>query len=148
MMNSPAPPLTQVIGQTEKTMNAILDRHLAGAVSEPEWVTLVLMSRHNGSADRDRFTDEVADALKISQATATGHVGQLISKGLVQAAPQPGSGLTLSDAGHKFQTRMQVQVGAITERLWGDLPAADLVVMRRVLGTILERADAELKRQI
>jgi len=32
----------------------------------------------------------------------------------------------------------------ITQRLWGDIPAADMAVVRRVLGTVLERAEAEL----
>jgi hypothetical protein len=34
----------------------------------------------------------------------------------------------------------------LTERLWGDLPAADLDTARRVLAVVLERANAELPR--
>ena len=41
--------------------------------------------------------------------------------------------------------RVRKQVGEITQRLWGDLPAADLQVAGRVLSTVLERAEAELE---
>jgi hypothetical protein len=35
-------------------------------------------------------------------------------------------------------------VTEITQRLWGDLPAEDLAIAGRVLGTVLVRANAEL----
>ena len=57
----------RVIGQAEKTMNAILDRQLAGTgLTEPQWVILTLAVTSGGTADRDRFTGMVAEALKIS----------------------------------------------------------------------------------
>ena len=50
----------QLIGQTEKTMNAILGRLLGSTgVSEPEWVTLVLSAAGHGSANRDELTVRV-----------------------------------------------------------------------------------------
>jgi hypothetical protein len=42
---------TQVIGQTEKTLGAILDRQLAGTgLTEPQWVTLVVTVASDGTA--------------------------------------------------------------------------------------------------
>ena len=44
---------TQLIGQTEKTLNAILGRLLAGTgLSEPEWVTLTVAVTSGGSIER------------------------------------------------------------------------------------------------
>lgn len=143
-MNGTTPPFAQLIGQTEKTLNAILDRLLADAVSEPQWVALVLIAGSGGSATRGEFTGRVAHALKADQETAAGHIGQLAAKGLVLTAPEDASAVRLTEAGQRLLRRVQDQVGGVTQRLWGDLPAPDLDVARRVLSTVLERAEAEL----
>src|SRR5580658_10443710 len=95
-MNINTAPLEQLIGQTEKAMNAILNRLLAGAVTEPQWVTLVLTARSGGSADRDQFSGRVAHALQADRATAADHIGQLVTKGLVSTA---GGAVALTEAG-------------------------------------------------
>jgi DNA-binding MarR family transcriptional regulator len=141
-MNSNTAPLEQLIGQTEKAMNAILDRLLAGAVTEPQWVTLVLTARSGMSPDRDQFSGKVAQALQVDQATAADHIGQLATKGLVSTA---GAAITITGAGQQLLERVQGETGEITQRLWGDLPAADHEAVRRMLSTVLERAQAELR---
>jgi DNA-binding MarR family transcriptional regulator len=143
-MDAVTPSLQQLIGQTEKTLNAVLDRLLAGAVSEPQWVALVIIAHSGGSADGDQFTGRVAHALKADQQTAANHIGQLAAKGLLLTAPEAGSAVTLTEAGQRFVRRVQQQTDDVTQRLWGDLPAADLDVARSVLSTVLERAEAEL----
>ncbi len=55
-----------------------------------------------------------------------------------------GSGLTLTAAGTAHFDRVRTAAGAIGQRLWGDLPSADLEAAGRVLTSLLERADAEL----
>jgi DNA-binding MarR family transcriptional regulator len=131
----------QLIGQTEKTMNAILDRLLAGSgVSEPEWVTLVLSARGDGIVQYDELRGDVAGALKIDRSTAANQVQGLVGKGLLDR----GSTVRLTAAGRQLVDGIRTQTGAITHRLWGDLPAADLEVAGRVLQTVLERAEAEL----
>jgi DNA-binding MarR family transcriptional regulator len=143
-MTATTRPFEQLLGQTEKTMNAILDRLLAGSVSEPQWVTLVLIAGGAGSDGHDQLTARVAEALKVDHGTAANRVGQLAAKGLVQKAPQPGSAVTLSAAGEQFAGRIRGQTSQITQRLWGDLPATDMQVASQVLSTVLERAQAEL----
>ncbi|HTZ94064.1 MAG TPA: hypothetical protein VMB74_16860 [Streptosporangiaceae bacterium] len=137
-------PFQQLIGQTEKALNAILDRQLAGAISEPQWVALVLIAGSGDSASRDQVTARLAHALKADTGTAADHLGGLLAKGLVQPVPESGSDLALTKAGHELLGRIQRQVGEITQRLWGDLPAAEMDVTRGVLATILERTDSEL----
>ncbi len=144
-MTDTTPPFTQLIGQTEKTLNAILGRQLAGAVSEPQWVALVLTAAADGSANHDQLVARVAHALKADRETAADHIGQLAAQGLVQAAPEADSGVTLTEAGQQLLDSTQKQVGEITKRLWGDLPAADFEAARRVLSTVLERAESELR---
>jgi DNA-binding MarR family transcriptional regulator len=138
-------PFQQLIGQTEKTMNAILDRQLAGTVSEPQWVALVLIAGSGESAGREQVVTRLAHALKADRQTAVDHIEQLVTKGLIGTVPEVTSDVAFTAAGHQLLGRVQRQVGQITERLWGDLPAAEMDVARRVLGTVLERAEAELR---
>lgn len=140
-MNSNTAPLEQLIGQTEKAMNAILVRLLAGAVTEPQWVTLVLAARSAGSAGRDQFSGRVAQALQVDQTTAADHIGQLAAKGLVST---DADAITPTEAGQRLLNRVRGQTGEIIQRLWGDLPAADHEATLRMLSTVLARAQAEL----
>jgi DNA-binding MarR family transcriptional regulator len=143
-MNDTTPPFAQLIGQTEKTLNAILDRLLAGAVIEPQWVALVLIAGSGGTAGRGEFTSRVARALKTDRQTAARHVGELAAKGLVLTAPQEDSAVTLTEEAHQLLGRIRKQTADVTGRLWGDLPQPDLDVAGRVLSTVLERAEADL----
>jgi DNA-binding MarR family transcriptional regulator len=144
-MTTITPPLAQLLGQTEKSLNALLDRLLDGSISEPEWVTLVLLAGSEGPADRDQLIGRTAAALKTDPATAADHVARLTAKGLVDAVAGTASALGLTEAGQKFLGRVRRQVADTAERLWGDLPAADLDTTGQVLGTILERAETELR---
>jgi DNA-binding MarR family transcriptional regulator len=145
-MNQPPTPFgAQLIGQTEKTMNAILDRVLADRVSEPEWVALVLIAGSGGPAGHEQVTTRVAHALHESRAAAATRIGRLAAKGLVQTTPEPGSAVLLTETGQQLLGSVQRQTAEITQRLWGDLPAADLEVAGRVLRTVLGRAEAEVE---
>jgi hypothetical protein len=134
-----------VIGQTEKTLNAILDRQLAGTgLTEPQWVTLTLTVVSGGTVDHDQLIGRVTDALKVSEAEAQGRLTELTDAQLLHAPGGDGSPVTVTDSGQQLHTRIRAAVTEITERLWGDLPAEDLATAGRVLSTILARANAEL----
>lgn len=138
---------TQLIGQTEKTLNAILDRLLAGTgLTEPQWVTLTLAVRADGTADLTAFATRVADALKISDADARARIDELTATQLLVVPDVAGSAVHVTDAGRQLQGRILSAAVEITDRMWGDLPADDLAAAGRVLTTVLERANAELAR--
>jgi len=131
---------TPVIGQTEKALNAILARELAGTgLTEPQWVTLTLA--RGGARDRDELGARVAGALKVSEAQAQAHIGELAAAQLLAAAESP---VALTDAGQQLHGRIRAAVTEITQRLWADLPPEDLATAGRVLSTVLARANAEL----
>lgn len=144
-MNDTTPAFDQqLIGRTEKTMNAILERLLADSgLSEPEWVTLVLSAADDGSAQRDELILRVARALKVDRATAASHVQVLVTKGVLCA--EDAAAARVTEAGRQLIDSIRGQTGVVTQRLWGDLPAADLKVAGAVLNTVLVRAEAELK---
>jgi DNA-binding MarR family transcriptional regulator len=135
---------TQVIGQTEKALNAILDRHLAGTgLTEPQWVTLTLTVLSGGTVDRDQLVGRLTGALKVSDTDAQAHIAELAAAQLLQSHDGEGS-VTVTDAGQQLHGEIRSAVGEITQRLWGDLPVEDLTIAARVLSTILARANAEL----
>jgi hypothetical protein len=137
---------TRVIGQAEKTLNAILGRQLAGTgLTEPQWVILTLAVTGGGGAERDRFTSMVADALKISEAEAEVRVGDMVTAQQLTITGQ-GSAVTVTETARQLHSRIRTAVTEITQRLWGDLPAGDLATAGRVLAIITERANAELAR--
>jgi hypothetical protein len=134
-----------VLGQTEKALNAILDRQLAGTVlTEPLWIALSLTVATGGIVDRDELVGRVAGGLKVSEAEAQSLIGELSAARLVQAADGEGAPVKLTDSGQLLHDQIRAAVIPITERMWGDLPPDDLATAGRVLSTILERANAEL----
>ena len=139
------PTLTpRVIGQAEKTLNAILARQLVGTgLAEPDWVILTLAATSGEPAGRDQFTRTVADALKISEAGARARIGAMVTAQQLQIT---GEGVTVTGAALQVHERIRAATVGITQQLWGDLPAGDLATAGRVLAIITERANAELAR--
>jgi hypothetical protein len=135
----------QALGQTEKALNAILDRELAGTgLTEPQWVTLTLTVASGGTVDRDQLVGRVAGALKVSEAEAQARITELAAAKLLQAPDGEGSSVTVTDAGQRLHGQIRAAVTQITQRMWGDLPAEDLATAGRVLSIVLARANAEL----
>jgi hypothetical protein len=136
---------TPVIGQTEKALTAILARQLAGTgLTERQWVTLTVTVAAGGSVERDELVGRLAGVLKVSEAEAQVRLAELADAQLLAMPAGEGSPVEVTEAGQQLHGRIRRAVAPITQRLWGDLPAADLDTAARVLSTILARADAEL----
>jgi hypothetical protein len=135
----------QLLGETEKTLNAILDRQLAGTeLTELHWIALSLTVADGGASGRDALVHRIAGGLKVGEAAAQALIDELISAQLVHAAGDEDSRVTPTDAGRQLHGRIRAAVVQITERLWGDLPPEELATAGRVLSTVLARANAEL----
>jgi hypothetical protein len=136
----------RVIGQTEKTLNAILDRQLAGiGLTEPQWVILTLAVTSGGTAGHEAFTRMVTDALKISETQAHALIGDLVTAGRLQITGEPPA-VTVTGPARQLHSRIGIAIADVTRRLWDDLPAEDLATAGRVLAIITDRANAELAR--
>ncbi len=136
---------TQVIGQTEKALGAILDRQLTGTgLTEPQWVTLSVALAGNDALDRDQLSGRIAGVLKVSEPEARARIAELADARLLDAPDGTGSPTRLTDAGRQLHARIRAAVTEITQRLWGDLPTDDLATAGRVLSIVLERANTEL----
>ena len=140
------PTLTpQIIGQAEKTMNAILFRLLAGpGLTEAQWITLTLTAAGGGPTSRGQLVAQVAHGLKVSETQAREHLAGLVAAQLVQDSGDDAGPVRLTAEGTRVFGQIRGATAEIVQRLWGDLPAEDLATAGRVLSIITERANAEL----
>lgn len=130
----PTPFGPQLIGQTEKTLNALLDRALADTgLTEPLWVSLRLTQQLGDTVGPSGLAPAIGDRARYDDAEAL--VADLRDRGLVE-------GSRLTSAGLRLVGRVQERTAALTATLWSDLPEADLEAAARVLSTVLERARA------
>jgi DNA-binding MarR family transcriptional regulator len=134
---------TALIGQTEKALNAILDRQLVGTgVTEPQWVTLTLTVVGGGAIDRAELIRRVSGATQFSRASVAERIAELTAAGFLR--DDRDGRVQVTDEGRTRWTQVRAAIGPITQGLWGDLPAEDLAAAGRVLSTVLDRANAEL----
>jgi hypothetical protein len=121
---SSAPPFgTQLIGQTEKTLNAILGRLLAGTeVSEPQWVTLTVAVMGDRSLPPDEFATRLAGALRVTTEEARARIDELTVAQLLGPLEAGDQSVSVTEAGRVLHASVRARVAEITERLWGDLP--------------------------
>jgi hypothetical protein len=135
-----------LLGQTEKALNAILGRELAGTgLTEPQWVTLTLAITAGRAVGREALVGRVARGLRVDEGEAADRVDELTAARLLGDAGA--RKVKPTDAGLELHARIRTVVAEITARIWGDLPADDLMTAAAVLGTVLDRADAELERE-
>jgi len=133
---------TRLIGQTEKTLNAILDRLLVGSgVTEPEWVALNVML-HGESASRTDAAQRIGTTLKTSPEVGAELLAGLIDRGFVEALGD--REVAVTNAGREFHGVVHGRVAEITGRLWNDVPVDERETVAAVLNTTLRRATAEL----
>jgi hypothetical protein len=128
----------QLIGETEKTLDALLHAHLDGTgLTEPQWVTLRIADVLGGTVDRDGLAASVAERAHFRDAGQL--VDALAARGLLDRG-------TVTDAGRALMTRVQASLGDDVASIFGDLPADDVVTTERVLNQVAERARLALAR--
>ena len=131
----------QVLGETEKALNAILYRELtAVGLTEHQWIALRLTVTAGGEIPRAQLVGRLGGVLKVDPAEAEARVDDLVAGGLLE--PSAEGRVAVTEAGAQLHARIRAAVSEITERLWGDLPAGDLETTGRILMTILGRANA------
>ena len=133
----------QVLGETEKALNAILLRELGQVgLTEHQWIVLRLTVTAGGEIGRGRLVGRLAGALKVDAVDAQARVDELVASGLLRATAQDAENVAVTAAGTRVHDRIRTETAAITGQLWGDLPDDDLMTTGRTLATILERANA------
>jgi hypothetical protein len=118
----------QLIGETEKTLGAILRHNLGGTgLSEPEWVTLRLAAQNEDRAD---LAGLVADRAHFPDADAL--VAALTERGLVADD-------ALTDDGRDVMAVVWRRTESTSAPVWTGLPAEDVAATERVLNELIAR---------
>ena len=122
----------QLIGETEKTLNALLLRHLHGTdLTEPQWVTLRVAHMLDGTVDHDGLAIAVTDRAHFPDAAQ--HVDDLTARGLLDDG-------RLTSEGRELLARLQASIAGDASALFDDLAPDDVAITERVLNQLLSRA--------
>lgn len=125
----------QIIGQAERHTRAVLNRLLdQTGTSFEQWVAINLTA----TAGPSDLASSLAAGLRLDLLRARAVVSSLVEAGLLTADAN------LTPAGQQRYEEISAGIAGITQRLYGDLPAGDLIVAGRILTTITDRAKAEL----
>ena len=126
----------QLIGQTEKTLNALLETALAGRLSETQWVTLRLATQlADDVADAEDLARAVRDRARLTDATSI--VSSLTSAGLLHGG-RP------TERGRAFVTEIGDRVAELAGPVFAGLPDDDVEATTRTLNRVLSRARGAL----
>src|SRR4051794_33424950 len=110
-MSTPFGP--RLIGETEKTLNALLARFLEGTgLTEPQWVVLRLADAPDGSGGADDLAATVADQAHFTDAAAL--VDELTTRGLLADG-------RLTPAGRDLTEAVLARSATDTAPIWADL---------------------------
>jgi len=137
---TPPPALNgQIIGQAERSTRAVLERLLT-ATDTPfhHWVALNLLG--NQAQSEAGLVEHLSAGLLIDHADAQTAVDQVRSNGLIDGVDP----VVLTAGGRARFDTITAGIADISARLYSGLPHDDLVVARRVLETLTERARAVL----
>lgn len=127
----------ELLGQTEKTLRALLLHTLAGTdLTETQWVTLRVAETGDAASDAD-LAARVHDRARFDDAADL--VQALTRRGLLADG-------RLTDAGRALIAGVRERTAAQNGGLWDDLPADDVAAAERVLNELLTRARGVLTR--
>ena len=152
------PPLnTQVIGQTESALGALLEPLLADAgLTFQQWLVLTVTAASGGRTDRGQLVARIAGARKIDPTEVESAIAELTAAGLATAelataglatdelATATGP-LALTDSGQDMYQRIRGAIEELNAELFA-FPPEDLATAGRVLSIVTERANAVLAR--
>jgi hypothetical protein len=130
----------QLIGETEKTLNALLLRHLQAVavddrLTEPQWVTLRVADMLDGTVDHDGLVASVADRAHFPDSAQ--HVDELTERRLLDDG-------RLTREGRELLTRLQASIAGEASAIFDDLAPDDVATTERVLNELLDRARVAL----
>ena len=127
----------QLIGETEKALNALLRRFLHGTgLSEPQWVTLRLAQTLDGNSDRADLVEALRARAQFADADEL--VDQLTGSGLL-------AGGTPTKSAQELIAGVQARIVTEAAPIWEGHATADVEATTRLLSEVTTRARAVLE---
>jgi N-acetylglucosamine kinase-like BadF-type ATPase len=131
-----------IVGQAEKTHNAVLYRALAGTtLDEPQWITMVLAIAAGGPVERTQHVAQVARTARYAPREVDIAIERLLSESLLS---EEDGRLVVTGTGSALVERVRSTTSPIVTRAYSDIPDEDLATAGRVLTEITARLSAEL----
>ena len=126
----------RLIGEAEKTLNALLCRFLEGTgLTEAQWVTLRLADLLDGGVDADGLAAAVVDRAHLPYAAEL--VRELTDRRLLDDG-------RLTSAGRELTASIHAVITTETAPIWNSLPVDDVAAATRVLNEVVNRARVAL----
>jgi DNA-binding MarR family transcriptional regulator len=138
------PPVYGQFGQTlayaERTLTAVLTRHLAQRATEPEtWYALRLTAASGPRISRERLINELAGSPNLDPASAHELADRLEAQGLLRG----NDAVTLTAKGEALYRSLREFVLGATARLLGQFDQRDIETTVQTLQAITARAAAD-----
>ena len=139
-MMTPPPLNGRIIVQAERATRAVLDAHLAKTDTPfMTWIPLNFIATE-GETSVDALVDQLATGLRVPRSEARAAIDDLAVAGLVTVTET----VSLTDLGRSTHYGINVGLNELTRRLYDGLPHDELLIARRILETLTDRARAEL----
>ncbi|MFD3972421.1 MarR family transcriptional regulator [Streptomyces cyaneofuscatus] len=119
-------------------LEKVLARHGA---TFPQQIALRAAITADAPQTPDDLIAQIQGSLKADPAGIRAVLDELRAKGLLVA---DGAHLRPTEAGRELFAAVAVETAPISARIWGGIPAEDLVAAGRVLALVTARANAEL----
>jgi hypothetical protein len=131
---------TQVIGQAESALGALLDPILARiGTTFAQWLVLTVTTAAGGDANRGQLVARISGARKMDGAEVESAIDELHALRMLQGSAT----VSLTARGQARHGQIRRAIDELSARLF-DFPAADLATAGRVLSIVTARANAEL----
>src|SRR5262245_51932682 len=125
----PTPFGPQLIGETEKTLGAVLRRCLEGTgLIEPQWVTLRLAELLDSKVDTNGLTAALADRTHLANAAEL--IADLTRRGLLDNG-------RLTPVARELTAAVQTKITGMTGPIFNSLSNEDVAAATRVLNEIV-----------
>ena len=135
-------PLTRTIGETERTLQALLGSRLAGSgLSFQQWTVCVFLA--GGALPKAALLARLAEGQIALGNDADATITDMSASGRLVFS---GDLIALSDAGRAVFETVKAEVTAVTEEVFSGIERDAMEVTQRTLGQVAEKARALLER--
>lgn len=148
------PPLSPMIGSTERTLRALLGSQLAPAgLSFPEWTILVFLDGETVLTTEELITRQISSRVVPDEDATRATVNSLHTKGLIAPADDGDRAVrgalevirwVITPDGESVYRPLRETVSAITAEMYCGMPESDLEATYRTLREVARRASARL----
>jgi DNA-binding MarR family transcriptional regulator len=140
-MTTPSPQFGITLAYAERTLSAVLHRHLAGRdVTPGTWYALNLIAVRGPRLERATLTAELEGSRTLTADSVRELLARLEADGLIQGDDE----VDLTAAGEALHGSLREDIAARSARLLGQFPARDVETTVRTLRAITARAAEEL----